>query len=371
MKNVEKNMQTNIRNLNNNRIRTFLRFFCLLLFLAPGSAGKAGAQEVDVKKIVFDHIQDAYEWHITHWGDQPVRIPLPVIVRGETSGWHVFLSSRLDEGKIYNGFRIAAEGPHAGKVVENNAAGEEVRPLDLSLTKTALALLVNCVLLLAIVLGVVRWYRKHPMEVPRGFVGLVEMLTMSIMNDVIKPCIGHNYAKYAPFLLTAFYFILVNNMMGIVPFFPAGANTTGNIAITFILALSVFLVVNLFGSKEYWKEIFWPDVPVWLKVPLPLMPFIEIFGLFTKPFALMARLFANIMAGHSVILGITSLVFISVALGPAMNTGMSVVAVLFTVFMNCLELLVAFIQAYVFTMLSAVFIGLAQAKPKKEATGKA
>lgn len=355
-------MKRSIPNFLNSCTKRF--FYCLLFLMAAGTANLK-AQDVDVKKIVFDHIQDSYEWHITHWGETPVRIPLPVIVKGETSGWHVFLSSRLDGGNTHHGFYIAADGPNAGKVVEKNAAGEEVRPWDFSLTKTALALLINCAVLFTVVFVPVRWYRRHPGEVPKGFVGAVEMLTTSIVDDVIKPCIGKKYKKYAPFLLSAFYFILVNNVLGIVPIFPAGANTTGNIAVTFILAFSIFLVVNIFGSKEYWKEIFWPKVPIWLKLPVPLMMFIEIFGVFTKPFALMARLFANIMAGHSVILGITSLIFISAAMGPLMNAGMSAVAVVFTVFMNCLELLVAFIQAYVFTMLSAVFIGLAQVEPER------
>ena len=155
--------------------------------------------------------------------------------------------------------------------------------------------------------------------------------------------------------------------MGLIPIFPAGANVTGNIAITLVLAICTFLAVNLFGSKEYWKEIFWPDVPNWLKVPVPLMPVVELFGVFTKPFALMIRLFANIMAGHSVILALTSLIFVTVSMGAAINGTMTVVAVLFGIFMNLLELLVAFIQAYVFTMLSAVFIGLARVEhdPKR------
>lgn len=351
---------------NKHKLSSFFHFFCPLVLLLLCSIGRASAQEVDIKAIVSEHIEDAYEWHITHWGDQPVRIPLPIILKSEVSGWNVFLSSRLEEGQTYKGFRIASDGPYTGKVVEKDATGKEVRPLDFSLTKTALALLINCTLLLAVILSVARWYRKHPGEVPKGFVGAVEMLTVSILNDVIKTCIGKNYAKFAPFLLTAFYFILINNVMGIVPLFPAGANTTGNIAVTMVLALCTLLAVNVFGTKEYWKEIFWPEVPVWLKLPVPLMPFIEIFGIFTKPFALMMRLFANIMAGHSVILGITGLIFVSVAMGTAINIGMSTISVVFNIFMNCIELLVAFIQAYVFTMLSAVFIGLAQVEPKKK-----
>jgi len=191
----------------------------------------------------------------------------------------------------------------------------------------------------------------------------MEMFIMNVNDDVIKPCIGKEYRRFAPYLLTVFFFIFINNLMGLIPIFPGGANVTGNIAITFVLAIITFFVVNLSGTKEYYKEIFWPDVPMWLKVPVPLMPAIEIVGVFTKPFALMIRLFANILAGHSIVLGLTCLVFVTVKLGVAMNTSMSIVSVLFSVFINMVELLVAYIQAYVFTMLSAVFIGLALVEP--------
>jgi F-type H+-transporting ATPase subunit a len=191
----------------------------------------------------------------------------------------------------------------------------------------------------------------------------MEMFIMNINDDVIKPCIGKDYKRFAPYLLTVFFFIFLNNLMGLIPIFPGGANVTGNIAITFVLALCTFVIVQVFGTKEYWKEIFWPDVPLWLKVPIPIMPAIEVVGVFTKPFALMIRLFANILAGHSIVLGLTCLVFVTVKLGVTMNTSMSVVSVLFSVFINLVELLVAYIQAYVFTMLSAVFIGLARVEP--------
>ena len=148
--------------------------------------------------------------------------------------------------------------------------------------------------------------------------------------------------------------------MGLIPFFPAGANVSGNIAVTLVLALATFLAVNLFGSKHYWKDIFWPDLPLMLKAPIPIIPVIELVGIFTKPFALMIRLFANMMAGHAVILSLTCVIFVTVKMGAAINGAMTVVSVAFSIFMNCLELLVAFLQAYVFTMLSAVFIGLAQ-----------
>jgi len=334
-----------------------------LLFLWVALMPVKAADEVNVKDIVFEHLGDSYEWHITNWGEKEICIHLPVIVRGRNSEWHIFSSSRLSHGATYEGFHIAAEGKYEGKIVELNNGGEELRPsVDISLTKNALALLINCSVLLLIIIPLARWYKKSTYDPPKGFKGAVEMLLIDIQDELIKPCIGEEYKKFTPYLLTVFFFIFVNNLMGLIPFFPGGANVTGNIAITMILAICTFLIVNLNGTKEYWKEVFWPDVPVWLKIPAPIMPLIEIFGVFTKPFALMIRLFANIMAGHSVIIGLICLIFITVSMGPAVNAGMSLVAVLFSVFMNFVELLVAYIQAYVFTLLSAVFIGLARVK---------
>ena len=331
---------------------------------APESVSTEEAEPVDVKGIVFGHIGDAYEWHITDIGETKLIIPLPVIVYSSTTGWHCFLSSRLEENHgSYEGFSIAPTGsPYEGKLVEHDAAGNEVRPFDISITKVTLALFINSALLLVIILSVARWYKRHPKASasPGGFVGCMEMFIMMINDDVIKSCVGPNYRKFAPYLLTAFFFIFINNLMGLIPFFPGGANVTGNIAVTFVLAVCTFLAVNLFGSKHYWKDIFWPDVPWWLKVPVPMMPFIELFGIFTKSFALMIRLFANMLAGHMAMLILTCLVFISASMGPTLNGSLTVASVLFNIFMNALELLVAFIQAYVFTMLSAVFIGLAQ-----------
>lgn len=340
------------------RFRSLLFALATLFLLAPTSLA---AGEVDVKKIVFEHLGDSYEWHITSWGSTPIAVPLPVIVRGE-SGWRCFLSSKLHGDATYEGFYIAREGEYSGKVVQKDATGVEVRPLDLSFTKNALSLMINSLILVLIILYTARWYRSSPQKVPKGFRGLIEMLVVSINDDLIKPCVGKGYEKYSPYLLTAFFFILVNNLMGIIPIFPGGANVTGNIAVTLVLALCTFFVVNFSGTKSYWKEIFWPDVPLWLKFPAPIMPVIELFGVFTKPFALMIRLFANIMAGHSIILGLTCLVFITASMGAGVNASMSFVSVVFTIFMNLVELLVAFIQAYVFTMLSAVFIGLARAE---------
>lgn len=342
----------------------------LLMVFTSGFASTDSSHEeggdVDVNELVFGHINDAYSWHIVSIGDTHITIPLPVIVKSST-GWHVFSSEKLEEGE-YEGLYIAEGGTYDGKIVERNAAGEEVRPLDISITKNVLALIINSAILVWIVLGCARWYKKHPVEngAPKGGVGMIESVVLMVYNDVIKACIGPDYQRYAPYLLTAFFFILVNNLMGLIPFFPGGANVTGNIAITLVLALVTFFFTNAFATKEYWKEVFWPEVPVWLKAPVPMMPVIEFFGLFTKPFALMIRLFANIMAGHAAILSLLAIIFITVKIGPLINGTMTFVSVAFGVFMTALEVLVAFIQAYVFTMLSAVFIGLSRVKEEKK-----
>jgi len=331
-----------------------------------GSEVAAETKEPDMKRLFFSHIGDSYNWHIITWGDTHIAVPLPVIAYDKEKGWNFFMSSKLHHGE-YKGFYIAQEGEYEGKLVMRNTAGDEVRPIDLSLTKNAAALIINSLIMLCIVMSIARWYRKQPpRSVPKGFVGAMEMFIMDINDKLIKPCIGAGYKPYAPFLLTVFFFILINNLMGLIPFFPGGASTTGNIAVTMVLALCTFFVVNIFGNKEYWKEILWPDVPIWIKAPIPLMPLVELFGIFTKPFALMIRLFANIMAGHAIILGLTCLIFLTASMGPVVNTSMTVVSVIMTIFMYCLELLIAYIQAYVFTMLAAIFIGLSRPdhKPK-------
>ncbi|MCM1178428.1 MAG: F0F1 ATP synthase subunit A [Clostridium sp.] len=335
--------------------------------LEAGSS-KAEGSDVDVQGILFGHINDSYWWHITDIGDKSIVIPLPVIVHSKTTGWHIFKSTRLEHGEQFEGFRIADNGEYTDKIVEAGADGTEIRPFDISITKNVFALMFNSLLLVVLILSCARWYRKHDAvnEAPTGIAGLLEPVIMMINDDVIKDAVGKDYRKYSPYLLTAFFFILINNLMGIVPFFPGGANVTGNIAITLVLALCTFIAVNVFGNRHYWKDILWPDVPWWLKVPIPIMPIIEIFGIFTKPFSLMVRLFANIMAGHALILSLVCIVFVTAKLGPVMNGSMTVVAMLFGVFMDCLELLVAFIQAYIFTMLSAVFIGLAHQEPEAE-----
>lgn len=347
-----------------------LRILLLLTMLLPvgttlfaANGDDADTKDVDVQKMIFEHVKDSYDWHITTWGDKHISISLPIILYSQKAGWVVFSSSVFHHDEEYMGFHIAKSGNNEGKVVEYDEQGNEVRPvIDISITKTVLAVFLNAILLVLIVLGVARWYRRKgvSLEAPRGFVGAFELLVDMVVYDIAKPNIGKKYMRYVPYLLTAFFFIFLSNLMGLIPIFPGGSNVTGNIAVTMALAICTFIAVNLFGNREYWKEIFWPDVPTWLKVPIPLMPFIELFGIFVKPFALMIRLFANILAGHTVVLAFISIIFVTMAVSSVIGSVMTIVSVLFTIFINFLELLVAFIQAFVFTMLSAVFIGLSQ-----------
>ena len=332
-----------------------LSFISLLLLSLP-----LAAEPLDMDEYLYGHVMDSYEWHITTVKGHPVSVPLPVIVYSSQSGWHCFSSKHLEEGEEYEGFFIAPKGAaHEGKVMEHTPQGD-VRPLDISITKNVLELFIVCFLLCSVVLGLARWYRKNGYKkAPGGFVGMMEAVIDFIDKDVAKESIGHGYEKFSPYLMTVFLFILTSNLLGLIPVFPGGANLTGNIAVTLTCAVTAFIAINCFAPKGYYKSIFWPDVPIFLKAPLPIMPTIEFIGVFTKPFSLTVRLFANIMAGHIIILALTSVVFVTAKMGTAMCASMTAVSVLFCIFMNCLELLVAFIQAYVFTILTANFIGLA------------
>ena len=311
-------------------------------------------QALDMKEYIFEHIGDSYEWHITTINGKDITIPLLCIVIDD--GVHAFSSKHIAE----NGYALNEDG----KLI-NAQTGK--RPVDISITKNVLGLMINSLILVLIILLTARWYRKHDVlkERPRGIAALLEPAVMFVESDLIKDVIGADYKRYSPYLLTVFFFILVNNIMGIIPIFPGGANVTGNIAVTLVLAIFTFLMVNLFGNKHYYKDIFWPDVPKFLNI-FPIMPLIEIVSVFTKPFALMIRLFANILAGHIMILSVIGVIFLTVHLGPVLNGAMTFVSVLFGLFLDLLEVLVAFIQAYVFTMLSAVFISLAHQQPEHE-----
>lgn len=350
-------------------------FMLLLAFSAmPGFAEK---KDIDMKEILWGHIKDSYEWHVTNIGETPIVLHLPVIVHSST-GWHVFSSSEFSEELDAQGNRKGPFGLYIksandekfpSKIVEM-VDGQEVRPFDISITKTVCVLFIDAFILLLCILIPARWCRRHKVDdpAPKGFTGLMHMFIMSIYDDVVKAIMGKEADKYAPYLLTCFFFIFVANIMGIIPFPPGGGNLTGNIACTCFLGVATFLVTNLTGTKEYWKEIFWPDVPTWLKVPVPLMPIIEIVGIFTKPLALVIRLFANMMAGHAIALAFAGMIFImfhlttSDVVNNVAGSGISVVSVALSIFMMLLEILVSYIQALVFTMLSAVFISFAHVK---------
>ncbi|MBR5385178.1 MAG: F0F1 ATP synthase subunit A [Bacteroidales bacterium] len=330
----------------------------VMLLLLPAVATRAEeSEELDIPGVIFGHIGDDYEWHITDIGDRAIAIHLPVIVKSST-GWHVFSSSKIAHGHSYEGLHIAAEGKYEGKIVEM-LGGEEVRPFDISITKNVCSLILASLLMAILVLLTARWYRKHDVltESPKGVAAFMEPLVMMI-HDIARENIGEDYRRYSPFLCTAFLFILLNNFLGIIPFFPGGANLTGNIAVTMVLSVCTFLAVNLFGTKHYYKDIFWPDVPAFLK---PIMPVIEVFSALVKPISLTIRLFANMLAGHIMILSMVCIIFIMAKYGPVMFGSMSVVSVLFGLFLDLLECLVSFIQAYVFTMLSSIYIGLSRA----------
>lgn len=318
------------------------------------------AQKLDIKGIIFDHLGDGYGWEVPF--NHHKRIPLPVIVWG-SDGLHIFSSARVEHGHEYTDgnatFKIATDGQYKGKIVEI-VDGKESKPFDISITKNVCAIFIACIIIIICCLALAHWHRTKDFKAPRKGLGAFEALIEFIYNGVIKNTLKENAPRFAPYLLTVFLFIFLMNLLGLIVVFPGGANVTGNIAVTLVLAICTFLITNIFGTKHYWKEIFWPDVPLWLKFPLPIMPIIEIFGVFTKPAALTVRLFANMMGGHMIVLVLTLLIFIFAAMGPVVMGGTTVISVLFSVFMLLIDVLVSFIQAYVFTLLSTLFISLAQ-----------
>ena len=333
--------------------------FLLMIALVPMQLRAEEAKEqkeLDIPEVVLEHLSDSYEWHIATYKGKHLSIPLPIIIRSKVTGeWHFCTAHSLPEGFFF-------DPNHHGKIYERMPDGTTARPLDLSITKTVTQIWIVVALLIVVFLSCARWYKKHKVtdDAPGGFVGAMEMIVMMIHDDLIRPSVGEkHYKHFAPYLLTVFFFILFTNLIGLIPIFPGGANVTGNINVTLFLAVCTMLAINLFGNREYWKEILWPEVPMFLKCPAPIMPVIELFGVFTKPCALMIRLFANMMAGHAVILSFTCVIFLGWSMGVGFGLGLNAFSIIMLLFMNCLELLVAFVQAYVFTMLSAVFIGLA------------
>lgn len=351
--------------------RTFIILYALVLatFLTvkaeeqPGVGGSHAAEKFNASKLIMEHIADSYEWHIAKLGATHVSVPLPVILYSSKSGFHFFISSKFHHGtESYSGFHVAGEASKfKGKIVELDADGNEIRPFDISITKNVVSLFASILILFLVFTSIAKRYKEGFDRPPKGIQSWMEPIVLFIRDDVVKASIGEEkYRKYLPYLLTAFFFILINNVMGLIPILPGGANLTGNIAVTMVLALFTFVIILFSGSKDYYMHIVnAPGIPWWLKLPIPLMPFVEIMGVFTKPFVLMVRLFANITAGHIIALGFYSLIFIFGEKSIYAGFGVSVISITFTVFMGLLELLVAFIQAYVFTLLSALYIGMA------------
>ncbi len=334
---------------------------------AAGEAahGEEAKEALNPGDFIFDHIKDAHEWHIMTIGHTHVSIPLPVIVYSKSRGLNVFMSSKFEHGHAaYRGFLLGTEGENKNKIYDE---ADGSYPLDLSITKNIAGMLFAFAILMLIFLTVGNAYRKNPNSAPSGIQSWMEPVILFLRDDVIKPSVGPKYERYTPYLLTLFFFIFTNNLLGLIPIPPAGANVTGNIAVTFVLAVFTFLITNLSGNRDYWKHILnTPGVPAWLKLPIPIMPLVEVLGVFTKPVVLMIRLFANITAGHIVVMGFVTLIYIFAQMSAGLAYGVSIISVAFDVFITFLELLVAFIQAFIFTFLSSIYIGLAIAEHPHE-----
>ncbi|MFD2583273.1 F0F1 ATP synthase subunit A [Pedobacter vanadiisoli] len=315
-----------------------------------GAKAEHGEEKFEPTKVIMEHIADSHVWHL--WGH--TSLPLPVILY-TPNGLEVFSSGNFHHGEHdyngkYNNYRL--EEDHVKVVGADGKIDEEASKsiLDFSITKNVAAMFVAILVILVVFISVAGAYKKRVGKAPKGLQSLIEPIIVFVRDDIAKPNIGHKYNKFMPYLLTVFFFIWFNNLLGLVPIFPGGANVTGNIALTFVMALGTLIIVNINGNKYYWKHILLPDVPFWL---WPLMVVVEVIGIISKPFALMVRLFANITAGHIIVLSLISLIFIfeTLAIAP--------VSVAFVLFMDVLELLVAFLQAFIFTLLTALFIGMA------------
>ena len=353
------------------RISTFKAIFLGLLLALP-IAGFAyekeeseGDKKFDPNEMIMHHVKDAHEFHIIDIDDKPISLPLPIILWTD-NGLTTFMSSAFhhdDEGKVVvekNGERFVK---YHEKIYQLEAGANSVvfddkhhptnatKPLDISITRNVFMMWVSVLVLLFIFISAARVYRKSENKVPTGIAGFVEPLIVFVRDEIARPMIGENkYKRYMPYLLTIFFFIWINNIFGLIPILN-GANLSGNIAFTFTLALFTFIITTFSGNKNYWKHIFWmPGVPVPMKIFL--MP-IELIGIFTKPISLMIRLFANITAGHIIILALMSLIFIFE------TVWVSPISVAFSLFITVIEIVVTAIQAYIFTILSALYFGMA------------
>ena len=340
--------------MNNFSLRLLVSFLIILFFpnisFSEDTNSKDDSELYNPVPAIMHHISDSHEWHLLGEGDASVTIPLPVILITE-GNLDVFMSSAFNHGRtdVVKGDRVYSMDSH-GHIHEKN----HLSILDLSITKNVASMFLALIVMLFLFIISANKSKKNA-GAPSGILSFIEPLVLFVRDDIVKPNLGHNYKKFLPYLLTLFFFILVNNLLGLLP---GAANVTGNIAVTLVLSFITLIVTNFSANKSYWGHIFKPP-----GVPLALMPImipIELVGVFTKPFALMIRLFANISAGHIIILSLISLIFMAQSgLGTAGAFGLSPVSVLFVLFMYFIEILVAFLQAYIFTLLTSLFIGLA------------
>ncbi|NOJ76086.1 F0F1 ATP synthase subunit A [Empedobacter stercoris] len=324
---------------------------------------KSGESTFNPVPGIMHHIADAHDWHLWGEGEKSVGVALPIILWD--NGLHVFMSSKFhhneavaeSNGNYYINFhekiyKTDAQGTIQAHIDEKGVYHlDNEKPLDFSITKNVASMLISFVILILVFSAVASNYKKGNM-VPKGIAGFIEPIIIFVRDEVAIPNIGEKkYAKFMPYLLTLFFFIWINNLLGLLP---GAANVTGNIAVTFVLALIALIVINFSGNKDYWGHMLWmPGVPVPVKI---ILAPIELIGIITKPFALMIRLFANITAGHIIIMSLISLIFIFQT--EAMAGG----SIPLALFIYCLELLVAALQAFVFTMLVSLFIGTAVAE---------
>ena len=325
--------------------------------LAAGGHETTGEEKMNPGLILMEHILDNHEFHITDYNGYPVSIPLPIILYSPQRGLSTFMSSHFHHGKEdYNGYRLTSDH-ETGKetIVPVGSDGQvdaAVTVYDFSMTRNVTQMLISLALLVWIMLSVAKRYQKGVVKAPSGMQNAIEPVITFIRDDVAKPNLGRKYAKFMPYLLTVFFFILINNLTGLIP---GAANVTGNITVTLLLGIISLLVILFTTNKHFWGHIFNPPVPGFVK---PILTIVEFLGVFIKPVALIIRLFANMVAGHMIIACLILMIFIFAELAPAAGLAFSPVSVLFTVFIYAIELLVAFIQAYIFTNLTAVFIGL-------------
>lgn len=321
-------------------------------------------KKFEIGKFALHHIADSHSWHVI--GETYIGLPVILFANGSVvtfndSDFHHDNDAKVVveksgqrfvkmHEKIYLASAVANEHGQYVELDEKHHP-KNARPLDFSLTKNACTLLLSVVLLLVVFISVANGYKKRHGKSPKGLQSWMEPIILFVRDDIAKPNLGHKYERFMPYLLTVFFFIWFNNMLGLVPFLPGGANLTGNIAVTMVLAVITFLITVFNGNKHYWKHIFWmPGVPVPMKIFL--MP-LELIGIFTKPIALMIRLFANITAGHILVLSLICLIFVFNSIW------VSAASIPFAIFIGGIELMVAFIQAFIFTILSALFIGMA------------